>query len=79
MSDAKHIAAALGGKKSGTGYIANCVGHDDTNPSMTIADGDKGVVVRCHAGCSQQELIAALRAKGLWATPKKNGTARLPW
>jgi len=32
------------------------------------------VLVHCHAGCSQDEVIDALRAKGLWE-PKPNGSA----
>jgi DNA primase len=53
MIDAKYISDALGGKKSGSGYIARCVSHEDENPSLSIDDGDKGVLVCCRAGCSQ--------------------------
>jgi putative DNA primase/helicase len=71
--NAAFIAKALGGKKCGTGWIAQCVAHDDTNPSMSIADGEKGgVVVKCHAGCDQRELMHVLMARGLWAD-RKNG------
>ncbi len=65
--DAKAIALALGGKKSGKGWIARCPAHDDQNPSLSINEGAKGrVLVRCHAGCSQAEVVAALKARDLW-------------
>ena len=45
--------------------------HDDRTPSLAIRDIDDGrIVVRCHAGCGQAQVIAALRAQGLW---DKNG------
>ena len=41
--------------------------HDDSAPSLSIADSRDGkVLVRCHAGCDQRVVIAALRARGLW-------------
>ncbi len=73
---AADIAAALGGKKSGNGWVCRCVAHEDANPSLSIADGDAGIVVRCHAGCDQQSVIGALKAKGLWPERKVNGSDR---
>ncbi|MGH7186942.1 MAG: DUF7146 domain-containing protein, partial [Pseudomonadota bacterium] len=41
--------------------------HDDREPSLSIRDADDGkVLVRCHAGCDQGRVIAALRSRGLW-------------
>jgi Protein of unknown function (DUF3631) len=72
--NAEQIAKALGGRKSGSGYIVRCVAHDDENPSMSIADGDKGgIVVKCHAGCDQRELMHVLMSRGLWPE-KTNGS-----
>src|SRR5262249_3850557 len=35
--------------------------------SLSIRDADDGkVLVRCHAGCNQESVIAALRERGLW-------------
>ena len=64
--DAEHIAQALGGKKVGTGWMACCPAHDDQRPSLSIRDSGGKVLVRCHAGCSQDDVIAALKEKGLW-------------
>ena len=65
---AETIAKALGGRKAGGGWTARCPAHDDRTPSLSIRDADDGkVLVRCHAGCDQERVIAALRARGLWA------------
>ncbi|HET6378711.1 MAG TPA: toprim domain-containing protein [Methylocella sp.] len=64
---AEAIAKALGGRKAGTAWMARCPAHDDRAPSLSIADARDGkVLVRCHAGCDQQDVIAALRARGVW-------------
>lgn len=66
--NAETIAKALGGRKAGGGWAAPCPGHEDRIPSLSICDADDGkVLVRCHAGCEQRHVIAALRARGLWA------------
>ena len=64
---AETIAKALGGRKSGAGWMAPCPGHDDREPSLSICDAEDGkVLVCCHAGCVQQRVIANLRSRGLW-------------
>lgn len=64
---AEIIGRALGGRKAGDGWMARCPAHDDREPSLSIRDADDGkVLVRCHAGCEQRRVIAALRSRGLW-------------
>ncbi len=64
---AESIAKALGGRKEGSGWMARCPAHNDREPSLSISAGDEGkVLVRCHAGCDQARVIAALRSRGLW-------------
>jgi putative DNA primase/helicase len=64
---AESIARALGGHRAGARWIARCPAHDDRKPSLSIGTGNDGkVLVRCHAGCEQRDLIAALRERGLW-------------
>jgi hypothetical protein len=64
---AEAVAKALGGRKAGTVWMARCPAHDDRAPSLAIADAKDGkVLVRCHAGCDQRDVIAALRARGAW-------------
>jgi hypothetical protein len=65
--DAEAIAKALGGRRVGATWMAPCPAHDDRRPSLAIADADDGrILVKCFAGCSQDHLIDALRARGLW-------------
>ena len=74
---AEIIAKALGGRKTGGGWTARCPAHDDRKPSLSIRDADSNtVLVRCHAGCDQDRVIAALRARGLWAEIPPRSIAR---
>lgn len=68
MLNADTIAMSLDKpRRNGTGkYVACCPAHDDKNPSLAITDTDGTTLVYCFAGCSQAEVIAALRARGLW-------------
>lgn len=67
VMNVESVASALGGRKTGGAWIARCPAHMDREPSLSIADGKDGrVLVRCHAGCAQRDVIAALRARGLW-------------
>ena len=65
---AEAIAKTLGGRRSGKGWSARCPAHDDRTPSLSLSDSSDGkVLVHCHAGCQQGEVISQLRAIGLWA------------
>jgi putative DNA primase/helicase len=64
---AEIVAKALGGRRAGGGWIALCPAHEDRKPSLSITEATGGkVLVRCHAGCEQARVIAALRSRGLW-------------
>lgn len=66
---AETIARALGGHRAGATWMARCPVHEDRSPSLSISAGRGGkVLVRCHAGCNQRDLIAALQDRGLWQT-----------
>lgn len=72
---AETIAKALGGHRAGASWMARCPAHDDSSPSLAISAGSNGkALVRCHAGCDQSDVIAALIERGLWdATGKRPG------
>ena len=72
---AEIVAKALGGHRAGATWMARCPAHDDSSPSLAISAGRHGkVLVRCHAGCDQRDVIAALSERGLWdATGKRHG------
>jgi len=69
---AAEIANALGGRRVGKVFVARCPAHDDRTPSLSISDAADGadgkILVHCHAGCTQDEVIAAMRTLGLWLT-----------
>ncbi|RWQ57820.1 AAA family ATPase [Mesorhizobium sp.] len=75
MTTANEIITKLGGNER-TG-MCRCPAHDDQNPSLHVSNGHKGVVVRCHAGCSQENVIAALRQRGLWSKTSDRVRLRL--
>jgi putative DNA primase/helicase len=66
-TSAASIAHELKAKRDGRGWMARCPAHDDRNPSFSIRQAEDRVLVHCFAGCSQDALIAALRARNLWA------------
>ena len=75
---AEAIARALGGRRAGAAWMARCPAHDDREPSLSIADVDNSkVLVRCHAGCEQERVIAALRGRGLWAENARRSMSRM--
>ena len=47
--------------RNGTTATARCPTHPDSNPSLSVARGDRQpVVITCHAGCSTQTIVEAL-------------------
>ena len=77
------IAKALGGRKIGSGWSARCPTHEDRSPSLSLRDTTDGkVLVFCHAGCNQDQVIAYLKATGLWPQssqrPVVNNESRQP-
>lgn len=65
--DARGLTRALHGNWHGSYGTAKCPAHDDRSPSLSISDGDNGgLLVHCHAGCSQDQVIGALSDRGLW-------------
>ncbi len=54
------ISRLDGVRRSGRGYMARCPTHQDRSPSLSIKEGDRGVLVRCFAGCTVKEICRAL-------------------
>jgi putative DNA primase/helicase len=76
--NAEIIARALKGHKSGRGWTARCPAHKDDTPSLSITEKNGKVLVRCFAGCEQQDVIAALRARDLWTESSRPTTRCTP-
>ncbi len=59
--------------------MARCPAHDDRDPSLSIREGSDGrVLVKCFAGCGQNQVIAALRSLGLWTSSNRDAISPLP-
>ena len=61
----------------------HCPAHDSTardqTPSLSVTEEGGKLLVKCFNGCTQDAVIAALKAKGLWPGPagsRRSGTAR---
>lgn len=52
-------------KRSGNGYIARCPAHDDKNPSLSVGLSDNGkiILIHCHAGCADADILGKLGLK----------------
>src|SRR5215218_5756310 len=48
-------------------YVAFCIAHDDRNtPNLHVEeDEDRNVLLWCSAGCSQEQVLAALEERGV--------------
>jgi hypothetical protein len=58
---AADLASRLEGvQRRGSQFSARCPAHEDTNPSLSFADGDKGLVLKCHAGCEIEAVLKPL-------------------
>jgi hypothetical protein len=68
---AEKVAKALDGTPMGDGYLCRCplLSHGrkrgDIHPSLSVADGERCLLVHCHAGCNTRDVIDELRARGL--------------
>jgi putative DNA primase/helicase len=63
---ARRMVRALSGEWHGVNGMARCPAHHDQVPSLSVVERNGKVLFRCHAGCSQTAVIAALRERGLW-------------
>ncbi len=70
MTDAISLDGVLnvlhGVRKCGDGYVARCPAHHDRQPSLSVGLGDDGrtILLHCHAGCTFDQIRAALPLDG---------------
>ncbi len=60
--------------KAPNGFTACCPSHEDSSPSLSVARGEKGIILTCHAGCKVQDIVAAVGLKVsdlFYESPKK--------
>jgi hypothetical protein len=66
-ASAREIVSRLGGRFAGHKGTCRCPAHKDKTPSLSVAETRDGrPLVHCFGGCTQQAVIAALKAQGLW-------------
>ena len=49
------------------GWICRCPAHDDHHPSLSIAERDGKVLIKCWGGCGQDPVLDGLRSRKLWS------------
>lgn len=55
------LARLAGVHRNGSGATAKCPAHDDRRNSLSVGEGDEGrALLKCHAGCSSDEIVARL-------------------
>jgi len=60
-------------KRHGKTWSVRCPAHDDKNPSLSIGEGEDGrALICCHAGCTPDEIVAALGLKLADLMPEKS-------
>jgi putative DNA primase/helicase len=46
--------------------MCRCPAHDDNHPSLKVSQEHGRALFYCHTGCTQEAVIEALRARGIW-------------
>ena len=63
---AADIAKALGrARRSGAWWGCRAPVHDSAGATLALRDGDRGLVVLCHAGCPRPDILLELCGRGL--------------
>lgn len=60
------------------GRLLHCVAHDDANPSLSVTESNGKALFKCHAGCSQEALVAALKERGMWGDQESRSETPIP-
>lgn len=55
-----NIVGALGGTWSGYVAMCRCPAHSDVDPSLSVRQGDRGILVTCFAGCAREDVLREL-------------------
>ncbi len=69
-----------GTRKSGGEWMARCPGHDDRDASLSVKEGEEGVLLKCHAGCETSDVVSAmdLQMKDLFYNSRPSNGADEP-
>lgn len=59
-AELRSLVHRLGGTWSGDTAMCACPAHADRTPSLSIRQGDRGILVTCHAGCNASDVLREL-------------------
>ncbi len=66
-TNVQEIVSALNGKPSDQNtWLCHCPAHEDKNASLSISEKDGKILFYCHAGCTQEAVLNALKSRDLW-------------
>jgi hypothetical protein len=54
------LVGTLGGTWSGHSAMCRCPAHIDASPSLSLRQGDHGILVTCFAGCDREDVLREL-------------------
>jgi putative DNA primase/helicase len=60
LGDVDLLAHLKGVRRSGEGWTAKCPAHEDRQNSLSVHYRDEKWLLKCHAGCGWEAIIAAL-------------------
>lgn len=55
------LVGTLGGKWHGASAMCRCPAHEDQTPSLSLRQGDQGILVHCFGGCASKDVLRELR------------------
>ncbi len=74
MTTEGFLSRLKGVRASASGWTACCPAHDDRNASLSVSEGRAGtVLVKCHAGCTIERVVAAVGLELRDLFPNGNG------
>lgn len=69
---AEDIARRLGAaRKAGDDWSCKCPAHEDNKASLSIKDKEGKLLVHCHAGCHQDDVVNQIKLMGMWPSNEK--------
>ncbi|MEO7861378.1 MAG: hypothetical protein ABIU05_13230 [Nitrospirales bacterium] len=82
MTTAAWLSRLEGVRSRSTGeWLARCPAHQDKNPSLSLSEGERGLLVKCWSGCTLAEITVALGlrvADLFYDSPTPRGTRPAP-
>jgi 5S rRNA maturation endonuclease (ribonuclease M5) len=63
MTAIELVGKIEGAKQTSSGWQSKCPAHEDKRASLSIAQGTKGIILKCHAGCTVDDICAGLKIK----------------